>query len=173
MSFLKKIVAGVKDVAKAVSYVVAAPVNSITGHVYTPEYETTFGQAVGSVLENSVDNVHEMGKSFADTLFRGLPSKLRNKIFPKSVPQSLGHYETSGKDYGNKWLNKLSQFSSGLGSMFASSVGPGGGGGGGGSQGNGGADDKPSSSDVTGVAGLVGVGVLVLVIIYVLSRIFK
>lgn len=166
MGLLKKIAAGVKDVAKAVSYVVAAPVNSATGHVYKPKYETPFGERVGAVLENSVDNVHAMGKSFADTLLGGLPSKLRNKIFAKSAPQGLGNYPEAVKDYGIKALNKLNQFSESLGSLFAASVG---------SAGN--SDvanaDTQQRKDNERFVGYGVIALIVLAVLYGLSRIFK
>lgn len=122
MGLFKKIAAGVRDVGRLVSYVVAAPVNSATGHVYSPPYETPFGEAVGAVVENSVDNVHALAKGYADTLFFNLPSKLRNKIFPKSAAQGGGNYLETSKDYGNKLLNKLNQFSGLLGSAVAAGV---------------------------------------------------
>jgi hypothetical protein len=119
VGFFKKLLGGVKDVAKAVSYVVAAPVNSITGHVYNPQYETDFGNAVGQTLENSVDNLHRLAKGFADRLTFGYASKAANIFRDADHKESLGHYLEGGKDYGFKFLNKLNQFSGALGGSFS------------------------------------------------------
>lgn len=120
MGWFKKLVSGVKDVAKAVSYVVAAPVNSITGHEYKPDYETNAGASFGRVLENSVDNVHALGKGFADGLLGGLPTKLVNKIRKPENRETPGNYLENTKDYKNKILNGLNRVSGALGSAWGS-----------------------------------------------------
>jgi hypothetical protein len=121
VGLFKKIWAGVKDVAKAVSYVVAAPVNSITGHEYNPDYETKFGNAVGKTIENSVDNQHTLFKSWADRFTFGYASKLANVFRDKEEYESTGNYLENSRDYGYKWLDKLNDFTSLLGGSGRSS----------------------------------------------------
>jgi hypothetical protein len=128
VGWFKKIVGGVKDVAKLASYYVAAPVNSLTGHKYNVKYETGFGNAFGKTFESFVDNQHALLKGWADGLLGGLPSRFANVFRSDANKESPGHYLENSKDYGNKFLNGLNRLSSKIGGLWGgknSGSGPG------------------------------------------------
>lgn len=101
MGFFKKLIGGVKDVAKGVVSVVVAPVNSITGHQYNPKFETKVGGFVGGAAKMGVDNLHTVGKTFADTITGGLASKAVNVVRSNDKKESWGNYaETKNNKTG-------------------------------------------------------------------------
>lgn len=94
-SFLESVGKVAVDVAKGVSYVAAAPVNSITGHVYDPGLETKLGGVLGGTAIIGTDSVNLMAKTFVDTVSFGGGSKLANVIRKDENKESAGNYMES------------------------------------------------------------------------------
>lgn len=161
MGFFKKVWSGIKDVAKGVSYVAAANVNSITGNEYNPKYDTKFGRFIGKSLESSVDNLHTFFKSAGDAFTGGYASKLANKFRDKEDYESPGNYLENTKDYGYDLLNKLNDFSGLLGRAI----------GGGGSKSSGGTPPPDEPNQLAQYSGLVKV-LAVVVAAWLLIKIF-
>lgn len=84
-----------EDVAKGVAYVVAAPVNSVTGHVYRPEFETEVGGFLSGLTIQGTDSVHVLGKTFADTISGGYATKLVNEIRKEENKETPFNYAES------------------------------------------------------------------------------
>jgi hypothetical protein len=116
MGFFKKLFKGIKNVAsdigKATAYLVAAPINSITGHDFNPDFSTGFGQVVGGGAMLGVDSIHVAGKYFGDTITGGLASKAANLLRDDENKESYGNYgEKDLKFQGVKGLEKLEEYS--------------------------------------------------------------
>lgn len=106
MGFLKKAGRFFGDVGKSVAYVAAAPVNSITGHDYNPDFKTKLGEAVGGSAIVGVDGIHTVFKSFADTITGGLATKGVNLIRKdKNKEQAFNYTEMRNHDFDTKLMN--------------------------------------------------------------------
>jgi hypothetical protein len=80
------------DIGKAIAYGVAAPVNSITGHKYDPDFKTKAGAVLGKGSNIGHDSLHIAGKAFADTISGGAATKLANKIRKDENKESAFNY---------------------------------------------------------------------------------
>lgn len=80
-----------KDITQGIVGVAVAPVNSITGHRYTPTYSTKVGGAISSGANIGVDSVHIAGKTFANAISGGLASKITD------VARDKDHKEAGGR----------------------------------------------------------------------------
>jgi len=89
---LSKLKDFVSDVGKTIAYSVAAPVNSVTGHKYKPEYSTKVGSVLGQGSNVGIDSLHIAGKSFADTITGGAATKLANKVRSDENKESAFNY---------------------------------------------------------------------------------
>jgi hypothetical protein len=82
----------VSDVGKTIAALSVMPVNSVTGHVFNPKLETTFGKVVGGALIVGNKGLNVAAKTFADAVSGGYASKAVNLIRSKNNQESTGHY---------------------------------------------------------------------------------
>ena len=80
------------DVGKVISAVVAQPLNSITGHVYNPKFETGIGKGLAVAIIEPLKLTEIAAKTFADTLSFGLATKAVNLVRVKGNKETVGNY---------------------------------------------------------------------------------
>jgi hypothetical protein len=96
------------DIAKTTSYLVTAPINSVTGHTYDVDFKTGVGKVLGDGAIIGINNVHTVGKSFADTITAGYASKAVNLIRKDENKESAYHYNEQ-RVIGDGLIGKFSQ----------------------------------------------------------------
>ena len=109
------------DVAKGVAYSVAAPVSSITGHKYKPEFRTKAGSVLAGGSNIGIDSLHLIGKSFADAATGSLATKIANTVRKKENKETAFNYNElqnwhkvdTGVEFIDKGFNTLQKVSKG------------------------------------------------------------
>lgn len=101
-----------EDIGKGIAYLAVAPINSVTGHQWDPEFETDVGGIISAGAAQGIDSIHIIGKTFADTITLGYASKAVNLVRDKEDQESYGNYnEMDAKFEDVKLIGKLEEYS--------------------------------------------------------------